>query len=263
MMAAVARAMHLFDHGAQALLVDWLAWPLIGAAAERIAAGTPAVVNEIRRPFMTWFAARTRITEDWLAAQDASQYVLLGAGLDSFAWRQAGDVRVFEVDLAQTQAWKAERVQALGLPVPETLTSVPFDFERPSLTKDLIAAGLEPSGRVLLSWLGVVPYLTRKAILETLRDLPPCHLTVAYVPPQTGWDELARRVGAHFHQQVRELGEPWISLLSPEEMALLLAEGGFKVIEDLGASDVEDRYGLPAIHHERIALARKDTRTPL
>ena len=83
-MAAVARALHLFAHGPRALLADWLAWPLVGAAAETIAAGSPALLGDLQEPFMTWFAARSRITEDWLTASGAGQYVILGAGLDSF-----------------------------------------------------------------------------------------------------------------------------------------------------------------------------------
>src|SRR5579884_1294901 len=100
-MAAVARALHLFRHGPRALLADWMAWPLVGSSAEAIAAGSPAVLGE--EPFMTWFAARSRITEDWLAASEATQYVILGAGLDSFAWRQPSHVRVFEIDRPATQ----------------------------------------------------------------------------------------------------------------------------------------------------------------
>jgi O-methyltransferase involved in polyketide biosynthesis len=86
-MAAVASALHLFAHGPRALLTDWLAWPLVGAAAETIAAGSPTVLGDLQEPFMTWFAARSRITEDWLAANGAGQYVILGAGLDSFVAR--------------------------------------------------------------------------------------------------------------------------------------------------------------------------------
>ena len=257
-MAAVARAVHLFRHGPRALLADWLAWPFVGSAAEAIAAGSPAVLGDLQEPFMTWFAARSRLTEDWLAASKARQYVILGAGLDSFAWRQQAQVRVFEVDRPATQAWKTVRVEALGLHVPEELVWVPLDFEQQRLGEALTDAGVDRGEELFVSWLGVIPYLTEDAIAATLRQLPPCRLTVAYVPPENSWDAEARPLGAMFQSQVRDLGEPWVSLLTPDQLATVLADAGFSVVEDLGASDIQDRYGLPAVHHERIAIARKD-----
>jgi methyltransferase (TIGR00027 family) len=258
-MAAVARAMHLFHHGPRALLVDWLAWPLVGDAAEAVAAAGSSVLGDLRLPFTTWFAARSRISEDWLMSSKAEQYVILGAGLDSFAWRQEGNVRAFEVDRPSGQGWKAARVAALGLPVPEELVWVPVDFEQRHLDEALAGAGLDEAAAVFVSWLGVTPYLTTDAIAATLWELPPCLLAVTYVPPEDKWDSSARALGATFQSQVRELGEPWLSLLTRDQFAAVLAEAGFSVVEDLGAGDVEGRYGLPAVHHERIAIARKDT----
>ena len=257
-MAAVARSLHLFAHGPRALLTDWLAWPLVGAAAETIAAGSPALLGDLQEPFMTWFAARSRITEDWLAASGAGQYVILGAGLDSFAWRQQSRVRVFEVDRPATQAWKAARVAALGLGVPEELVWLPVDFEQHRLGAGLADAGLKPAEELFVSWLGVIPYLTEDAITATLHELPPCLLTVAYVPPADSWDAVAQPPGAALQAQVRELGEPWLSLLTRDQLATVLAGAGFTLVEELGASDVQDRYGLRAVHHERLAIARKE-----
>jgi methyltransferase (TIGR00027 family) len=257
-MAAVARAIHLFHHGPRALLLDWLAWPLVGEAAEAIAAAGPSALGDLQVPFTTWFAARSRITEDRLAASKAEQYVILGAGLDSFAWRQEANVRVFEVDRPSSQSWKAARVAALGLPVPEQLVWVPLDFEQRRLGEALAVADLDYASDVFVSWLGVTPYLTVDAITATLRELPPCSLAVTYVPPAHSWDDAARPLGTAFQAQVRELGEPWLSLLTRDQAASVLAEAGFTLVEDLGAGDVEVRYGLPAVHHERIAIARKD-----
>ena len=257
-MAAVARALHLFAHGPRSLLADWLAWPLAGADAETIAAASTAVLWEMQEPFMTWFAARSRITEDWLAASGAGQYVILGAGLGSFAWRQQSHIRVFEVDRPATQAWKAARVAALGLHVPKELVWIPVDFERQLLGEALAGAGVERAEELFVSWLGVIPYLTEDAITATLRELPPCLLTVAYVPSEDSWDAAAQPLGATFQSLVRESGEPWLSLLTRDQLATVLAGAGFSMVEDLGASDVQERYGLPAVHHERIAMARKE-----
>ena len=92
----------------------WLAWPLIGSAAEALFAGIRAAFGDVRDPVATWIAARSRIAEDWLAASEVKQYVILGAGLDSCAWRQQGGLRVFEVDQPATQAWKRARLEELG-----------------------------------------------------------------------------------------------------------------------------------------------------
>lgn len=256
-MAAIARAIHLLHYGPRALLIDWLAWPLVGTEAEKMAAATPPVLGDSKQPFMTWFAARARLTEDWLTASGAQQYVILGAGLDSFAWRQSQVVEVFEVDEPSSQRWKQKRIAALGLPVSGEPTWIPLDLERRQLNDALRAAGVRDGQSIFVSWLGVIPYLTREAIRDTLTQLPACRLAVAYVPHEDHWEASARAIGRHFQVRVGELGEPWISLLAPEELEALLGEAGFDVIEDLGAPDVHDRYGLPSVHHERIALAHK------
>jgi methyltransferase (TIGR00027 family) len=257
MMAATGRAVHLLHHGPRALLQDWLAWPLVGPAADELVAVVRPLVAEQEVPFGTWFGARSRLAEDWLAEGGAEQYVVLGAGLDSFAWRQTGDVRVFEVDHPSTQEWKRARAEVLGLRTPSELTWVPVDFERERLGVALEAAGLDPARSTFVSWLGVIPYLTREAIIQTLDELPACSLAVGYVPPEESQDADARRVGAIIAAQVEALGEPYLTLTPAQEFAALVAEGGFTVLEDVGAHDIVDRYGLPAINYERMALARK------
>jgi O-methyltransferase involved in polyketide biosynthesis len=133
------------------------------------------------------------------------------------------------------------------------------DFEQRQLGTALSQAGLDATRGVFVSWLGVVPYLTPDAIVQTLRDLPDCSLAVGYVPPDTHRDEDAREIGARYDPTVRQLGEPWVTLPTPKEFAALLAQGGFTVIDDIGAQDIETRYGIPAVHFERMTLARKDS----
>ena len=145
MSAAVARSAHLIHRGPRAILADWMAWPLVGADADAVIADVRPVLGEDDIPFAAWFAARHRLAEEWLAASGAAQYVVLGAGLDSFAWRQTGSVRVFEVDHPSTQAWKAARLEAIGAPVPDELVRVPVDFERERIGPALTAAGLDPA----------------------------------------------------------------------------------------------------------------------
>lgn len=257
MMAALGRATHLLHYGPNALFDDWLAWPLVGPAADPIIDGIRPLLGDDEVPIATWFAARSRLTEDWLAATGAAQYVILGAGLDSYAWRTANDVRVFEVDHPATQAGKQARATRLGLSPAAAPTWVPVDFERADLATSLAEAGLDPTTSAFVSWLGVVPYLTPEAIRSTLNSLPPCTLAVGYVVPESFRDEDARRFGAVIETQVATMGEPWLSLMTPTEFATLLATAGFSVVEDVGAHDIESRYGIPAVNYERMALARK------
>lgn len=257
MMVALARAGHLLEHGRRALVDDPYAWPLVGALAEPLRAEFRPVLAEDESPLLTWFAARSRIAEDWLADSGSDQYVILGAGLDTFAWRQAGGTRVFEVDHPGSQAWKRARVADLFMPEPPELTWVPVDFEQDALGPALATAGVDPAASTFVNWLGVIPYLTREAILDTLRALPSCRLAMSYVPPDEYRDEDARRLGAIMEAAVAAMGEPFLTLLSSADLADLLAEAGLELLDDLGAHDVEPTYGLRALAYERIALAHK------
>lgn len=120
-------------------------------------------------------AARSRIAEDALAdavARGVTQYVVLGAGLDTFALRNPHPaLRVFEVDHPNTQAFKRQRLQDEGLKPAGSLTFVPVDFERQDLTVELLTAGLDPTKSTFFSWLGVTPYLELPAIDATLRSV--------------------------------------------------------------------------------------------
>jgi methyltransferase (TIGR00027 family) len=125
------------------------------------------------------FAIRVRFVEDAVerALQGgASQHVILGAGLDSFAYRRADlmrRLRVFEVDLPELQAWKRNRLAELGVDVPPHLVFVPVDFEagRLSLRKELVGAGFNPSAPAMISWVAVTQYLRQEAITDTLTSL--------------------------------------------------------------------------------------------
>jgi methyltransferase (TIGR00027 family) len=259
MMAACTRGGHLLMNGSEALLFDWLAWPLVGSEAEAMTNGLRDAFGEVSIRIANWMAARSRIAEDWLAASGATDYVLLGAGLDSFAWRQPsrGGVRVIEIDHPSTQAWKRSRIEALGIPVPSTLTWAPVDFEVESVAAGLERAGVN-SAAIFLSWLGVAVYLTREAIGATLRALPACSIAISYDTPENTWVGEHYAISTLFQTMAISTGEPLVSLFTPDEFAALLDDNGFDVVEDVGAEDVDGRYGLKAlgIANERIALAR-------
>ena len=133
-------------------------WTMFGAA--------------INRESCAYHCLRSRYTEDRLAQGSFEQYVILGAGLDSFVWRHPDLLRflkVFEVDHPATQAWKLERVADLALPQNDAHVYVPIDFETESLRHGLNGAGFDLTKRTMFSWLGVTPYLTSDAIEATLR----------------------------------------------------------------------------------------------
>ncbi len=130
------------------------------------------------RGMRAFMAVRSRFAEDALErafAAGVRQYVVLGAGLDTYAARSLhDDLRVFEVDHPATQAWKRQRLEESGIPLADTVTFVPVDFEHERLMDRLVASGFDASAPAFCSWLGVLPYLTREAAEGTLRALGGC-----------------------------------------------------------------------------------------
>ncbi len=170
--AALHRAAHqLVD--TPPVFVDPLAVRIVGGETEHVLAY--AQEDEAARAGLRAFiAARSRFTEDCLAEacdRGVRQYVLLGAGLDTFAYRSSArfpGLRVFEVDHPATQGWKRERLAAAGISIPPSLTYVPVDFDREILSERLAHAGFEALAPALFAWLGVTPYLTSESVLATL-----------------------------------------------------------------------------------------------
>jgi len=215
--------------------------------------------------------ARSRIAEDELAraaARGVLQYVVLGAGLDTFAYRNRHHaVRVFEVDQPSTQRLKRERLAAAGITVPSSLTSVPFDFTRQTLPDVLATAGFDRTRPAVFAWLGVVMYLDRLDVIETLRYISTLPTGTAVVfdyalpPDATRWPVrwFYRRTLGNFARQ----GEPWLSFYTPASLRSDLLQLGFAEVEDLGGDDVNRRYlgsrrdGLTASGVGRIVIARR------
>jgi methyltransferase (TIGR00027 family) len=254
MLAALGRAVHLLRYGSGALVHDWLAWPLLGEEADGLLDIGYALIGEDVQPYATWLAARTRLSDEWLETAGSAQHVILGAGLDSSAWRHPNGPRVFEVDHVGSQTWKRSRVERLRLEKgPEW---VPVDFERDRLGVALSDAGLTEE-RVFVSWHGVVPYLSHDAVIATLQQLPPCTLAVSYVPPERAWDADARPSAEAVQAAAAAIGEPWLTFTTPAELATLVGDAGFTVVDDVGAADIARRYGVPAVNFERMALATR------
>lgn len=219
---------------------------------ENMRARLPEMADDpSHRPMRLFIAARSRFSEDSLAAcvaRGIRQVVILGAGLDTFALRNphAGKgVRVFEVDYPATQAWKRERLKQAGLAVPASLTFAPVDFERQSLADGLTAAGFRIDRPAYFQWLGVVPYLSREAIVTTLNfiaGISGAEVVFDYGEPLENLAPEIRAEVAAIAAQAAARGEPWLSLFDPADMFSLLRDRRFAHVEDLSRADFADRY---------------------
>jgi methyltransferase (TIGR00027 family) len=246
--AAVHRAVHQIVEGGF-IFTDPFAVDILD---DNMRAKLPEMADDpSHQPMRLFIAARSRFSEDTLAAcvaRGARQVVIVGAGLDTFSLRNphAGKgVRVFEVDYPATQAWKRERLKQAGLAIPSSLTFAPVDFERQSLAHGLSAAGFRADQPAYFQWLGVVPYLSREAIVTTLdfiAGIPGSEVVFDYAEP---FENLSPPVRAHVMavaERTAALGEPWLSLFDPGEMSALLQGRRFSHSEDLGRAEIADRY---------------------
>lgn len=211
------------------------------------------------RPMRLFIAARSRFSEETLGAcvaRGVHQAVVLGAGLDTFSLRNPhAGVRVFEVDYPATQDWKRARLEQAGLVVPDTLTFAPVDFERQSLADGLAAAGFRSDRPAFFQWLGVIPYLTREAISQTLdfiAGVPESEVVFDYGEPFENYSEERRANVMAVAERAAARGEPWLSQFDPAEMSELLREKGFGVIEDLGLAAISERFYGALKKHIRI-----------
>jgi methyltransferase (TIGR00027 family) len=246
--AAVHRAAHQIAEQGR-IFRDPLAVRILGKDGEAIARDSAA--SPWRRPMRIFIASRSRLAEDWLAEAvpgGVSQLVILGAGLDTFAYRSPfGDrLRVFEVDHPATQAWKQESLYASGITAPGSLAYAPVDFERSTLADGLQAAGFDRSRQTFFAWLGVVPYLSQEAIWSTLGfmgALPgQVHVVFDYSDPP---HQLSPRVRAYHDAgaaRVEAAGETWVSYFEADKLRERLAAIGFCEMEDLGPREMAERF---------------------
>ena len=224
--------------------------------------------SPLSRPTRALVVVRTRAAEDELAKSGFSQYVLLGAGLDTFAYRNPfSNVRVYEVDQPDTQALKRRRLQSAGIAPPPNMTFVPCDFSRDALPDALGAGGFDRNQPAVFAWLGVVMYLDAADVTATLRyiaTLPaPAIVIFDYAQPPDAFPLLPRIFYRRVLDRLAEIGEPWKSFMQPEPLGEQLMSLGFSSVEDLGGDEINERYlanrrdGLEARGVGRIAIARK------
>jgi len=244
---AVRRAAHqLLDR--PLVFEDPYALKIIGAGA---AAATRArAEGRVSSSFRAFMAVRSRYSEDELAravARGVRQYVVLGAGLDTFAWRNPwGDVRVFEVDFPSTQHWKRQRLANVGMGDPPWLTYAPVDFESQTLADGLRAAGFQEDWPAYFSWLGVTMYLTREAFEGTAAFMGtlPAGSGVAfdYAVERSELGVFERLALDHLGRKVAAMGEPFQLFFRPAELAATMRRLGFGDLEDVGRDELNARY---------------------
>jgi methyltransferase (TIGR00027 family) len=246
MAVAQARAYHQLADEPR-VFTDPFAIPIVGESALEEGHFDRGLDPNLVRRRRLLIAARSRFADDTVAAAIAEgtrQVVVLGAGLDTSAYRNTHpDVLFFEVDHPDTQQWKRHRLAEAGIAVPPTLTFVPVDFETSTLTEGLAAAGFDRTRATVFLWLGVVMYLTRPSITDTWRYIAGqgsgSVLVMDYLYPvarasSQSMDERARRVAA--------AGEPWLSSFTADEVRRELVSLGFAAVEDYPAAVLLSRY---------------------
>ncbi len=208
--------------------------------------------TKLHKPFSValraFLVARSRYAEDSLAhavANGAKQYVLLGAGLDTFAHRNPhSQLHVFEVDHPATQQWKRELLEATALPTPANLTYTHVDFEHETLPEQLLASGFNPQTPTFFGWLGVVPYLTLPAFRATLSFIAAqpagSGIVLDYGQPRSVLPFFEQLAHDSLASRVQQAGEPFQLFFIPTEIAAELK--AFRDIEDIGSPEINPRY---------------------
>ena len=198
-----------------------------------------------------------------------TQYVILGAGLDTFAQRRpevASGLRVFEVDQPGPQAWKRRRLVELGFGVPEWLRLVPVDFERGGVWwEELVAADFDPARPAVVVSTGVTLYLSKEANAATLRQIavlaPGSTLAMTFLLPSELVDDELRPGFEAAQKGASAAGTPFISFYTPDEMTALAGQAGFRKARHVSAAALNERYfagrtdGLRTARGEELLVA--------
>jgi methyltransferase (TIGR00027 family) len=261
--AAVFRAAHLVMDDDPKVFEDPFAFALSGA---------PGLLKEHANTVLTRFVAklgaeagprvfrylraltvmRSRYAEDELRLaieRGLMRYVILGAGLDSFAYRHpdlTSSAQVLEVDHPMTQTWKKERLLELGMHQPSNLVFLPLNLKQHSLTDGLTSAGYGPAEPAFVSWLGVTQYLPESVVFRILRQvgsLPDgTEVIFTYVAPRNTLDHESQRLWDICSQSTRERGEPWITFFETTRLIRTMQKLGFSEIQNLAPKEANARY---------------------
>jgi methyltransferase (TIGR00027 family) len=262
--SAYLRAAHQLLDAPPRILEDPLALRLLGpAAVQRINKTAERYQTPERRAVRAHCVLRSRFAEDRLATavrRGVTQYIILGAGFDTFALRQpawAESLWILEVDHAATQATKRAQLTASDLALPENAAFATIDFEHESLRDGLLRYQVSLEEPTFFSWLGVTMYLNEDAIdavLQSVAAFPGgSEIVLTFASPGNSPSPLAQRAG--------ELGEPWVTYFTPDALEARLRNAGFSRVEFLSSEEAEERYfrhrppDLPVPTRTNIACA--------
>jgi methyltransferase (TIGR00027 family) len=248
---AIMRAIHQTIDGDPKILLDPIAPRLIAGDDDH-----PWLAPLLNHPFAKqWragFALRARYAEDCLAEgvrRGVTQYVILGAGLDTFAYRQpswGGSLRIYEVDDRITQQWKGDRLRSADVAIPSNLTFVSIDFERVSIPDALARTAFAFDAKTLCSWMGVMQYLTPRALETTFQfvlSLPrSSEIVFSFILPQDTVSGIEAEALVIAAQRAAEVGEPWLTRLHADQLVSKLRTMGFSQIIHLKPEEAHERY---------------------
>ena len=269
---ALWRALHVKTDPAPHVLYDEIGLKLLAPDDDWLDRGD--MDPQFTRPFRASIVARSRFIEDLISeqlAQGVSQYVILGAGLDSFAQRRpelASRLTLFEIDRQGPQAWKRQRLIDLGFGVPNWLRFVPVDFESSdSWWSQLVAAGFDPARPAVVASTGVSMYLTEEATRATLQQIsalaPGSTFAMTFLVPVELADPAVRSGLEMAVAAARASGTPFLSFYTSEEITSLALASGFREAEHVSGDKLATRYfsqrsdGLrPPNNAEELLIAR-------
>jgi methyltransferase (TIGR00027 family) len=250
MIAAVGRGRLRQEETPPWVLDDTFALVLVGPVWQELRERLDSLFpGQVVREACAAVCTRSRYAEDRLAAGTFAQYVILGAGLDSLAWRRPDllrSLRVFEVDHPASQAWKLKRVRDLALPVSDSHVFVPADFEAEPARDALGTAGFDSGQPALFSWTGVAPYLTAPAIESTLRTIAGAaagsEVVFSYLAEESVLDDVGKEFIRGYAPFAASVGEPLQPGWSVIEIERLISRCGLKVVDHPARADLEHRY---------------------
>lgn len=253
-LCAASRGAHLRRDGAPKILNDIYADELSGFSAHELEAEDDDQLRDFQSSaFRVNMVVRSRFVEDALAnlaSRSRLQYVILGAGLDTFAHRkpeQLSQVDVYEVDHPSMQKWKLNRLRELGITIDSRLHFVPVDFEAEHFDEELQAANIDRSTPTLFSFLGVSQYISKPALENTATRALNCvdgycEFIVNIIPPIETLPQRSATVMRSVTAKAASVGEPYLSFWKPDEIREFLVRAGFDDVFHFGPDKLRNQY---------------------
>jgi methyltransferase (TIGR00027 family) len=251
-LCAIMRAIHQTVDDEPKILADSIAPRLVETIEHTDEWLAPILSHPYAKQKRAGFLLRNRYAEDCLAAcaeRGLQQFAILGAGLDTFAYRQppwAASLRIYEIDHPQTQHRKRDRLAAAGIPLPPNLTFVPIDFETAAWADGLRVANFDFLRKTFCSWLGVTQYLTADAIgatLEFVLSLPrSSEIVLSFILPPEALSGFEADILRRAADESAQLGEPWLSTFRAADLKAQLRAMGFSEVIHLTPEEAHERY---------------------